>query len=182
MNIPMMPGERLIWKGKPAQGFRFTPQDIFAIPFALFWLFMVLATLVFLPGEEAPGTGPIVYAILPLFVLIGLYMLIGRFLIDRMMRRRTSYFLTNQRAVIESGLFGSTRRSVNLAAVAEVRFRQGRRGKGTLQFGGSGPFGMMPTGWPGASQFLPPAFDGIEDAARVYDLVISAQRDARMPA
>ncbi len=96
---------------------------------------------------------------------------------DPAARRRTHYYLTNQRALIESGLFRPSRRSVSLAAVPEIRVRMGRKGRGSVQFGSPSVFGMMPPSWPGASQFLPPAFDDIDDAERVYGLAVSAQRD-----
>jgi hypothetical protein len=34
------------------------------------------------------------------------------------------------------------------------------------------------SGWPGMSRYTAPAFELIEDARRVYDLLQSAQRDA----
>jgi len=39
-------------------------------------------------------------------------------------------------------------------------------------------FGTQPRNWPGAGQFLTPAFDDIEDALRVYDLTLKAQHGA----
>jgi hypothetical protein len=180
MAIQTAPGERVIWQGQPAQGIHFSPQDAFAVPFSLFWLFIVVAIFVVTLSGQATNVDPLTYVILPFFLLIGLYMAFGRFLFDRAARRKTRYYLTNQRALIESGLFRSSRRSVNLAAVPEIRFRSGRNGKGTVQFGTSaGPFGMMPSSWPGAAQFLPPSFDGIEGAERVYELALTAQREAQ---
>lgn len=88
--------------------------------------------------------------------------------------------LTDRRAIIESGLFRSSVRSVSLAALAEIRIRENRKGRGTIQFGsGGGPFAMVPRNWPGAGQFASPAFDGIDDARQVYDIAIKAQRQAQ---
>jgi hypothetical protein len=122
---------------------------------------------------------PAFYLIMPFFLLIGLYMLFGRFLVDRVARRRTHYYLTTQRAVIEGGLFRPNHRSISLAASPEIRFRGRRNGRGTVQFGSASMFGMMPPSWPGASQFLPPAFDDIDEAERVYNLALKAQREAQ---
>lgn len=177
MAIEIAPGERIIWQGQPVQGVRLAPQDAFAIPIAAFWLFIVLAIFLLAITGEAENVDPLTYVILPVFLLIGLHMLAGRFLVDRAARQRTHYYLTNQRALIESGLFRPNRRSVSLAAVPEIRVRAGRKGRGTVQFGTPSLFGMMPPSWPGASQFLPPAFDDIEDAERVYSLAVSAQRE-----
>ena len=177
MAIDIAPGERIIWKGQPVQGIRLAPQDAFAIPFAAFWLLIVLSILFLAITGRATEVDPFLYVILPVFLLIGLHMLAGRFLVDRAGRRRTYYYLTNQRAFIESGLFRPSRRSVSLAAVPEIRFRAGRNGRGTVQFGSPSPFAMIPPSWPGAGQFLPPAFDDIEGAERVYGLALSAQRE-----
>jgi hypothetical protein len=179
MTTDIAPGERIIWQGQPTQGIRFAPQDAFAVPFAAFWLLMVLAIFLTAATGQMTNVDPMTYVVLPFFLLIGLYMLFGRFLVERAARRRTHYILTSQRALIESGLFRRSRRSVSLAAVPEIRFRAGRKGCGTVQFGTPSMFGMMPPSWPGASQFLPPAFDDIEGAERVYNLALSAQREAQ---
>ena len=176
MTIDVAPGERIIWQGQPTQGLRFAPQDAFAVPFAAFWLFMV--TMIFVLGFTGgiKQVDPLAYFIMPVFLLIALYMLFGRFLVDRADRRRVVYYLTTERAVIEGGLFRPTHRSVSLAAVSEIRFRGRRNGRGTVQFGSPNMFGMMPPSWPGASQFLPPAFDDIVDAQRIYSLALATQR------
>lgn len=177
MTIDLAPGERIIWQGQPKQGFRLAPQDLFAVPFAAFWLFIVSMMFVFAASGDAKQVDPLAYLIMPIFLLIGVYMLIGRFLVDRMARRKTHYFLTTERAVIEAGLFRPSRRSVSLAAVPEIRLRGRRSGRGTVQFGSPSMFGMMPPSWPGASQFLPPAFDDVDEAQRIYDLATTTQRE-----
>lgn len=175
MTLALGPGERLLWQGVPAQGLRLTHYDLFLIPFALIWVVTAVATIAIpLANEKAP-VDPVSYPFFTLFLLIGLYLLIGRFFVDRAARRRTRYYLTSRRAVIENGLLRATRRSVNLAAAAEIRYRQGRNGRGTIHFGLSSPF-FMPTGWPGASAFQPPAFEGIDGAEQVYELALDAQR------
>ncbi|MBO9622404.1 MAG: PH domain-containing protein [Sphingomonas sp.] len=158
------------------QGIRFAPQDVFAIPFAAFWLFVVLAIFGAVTLGQPEEVQPMFWFVLPVFLLVGLHMLFGRFLVDRAARRRTHYWLTTERAVIESGLFRTSSRSVSLAALSEIRFRAGRNRRGTVQFGSAGPFGMVPPSWPGADQFLSPAFNDIDDAQRVYDLTLATQR------
>lgn len=179
MKVDLAPGEQIVWQGQPTQGFRLAPQDAFAVPFAAFWLFMVTMMFVLAFTGEMKEVDPLTYVIMPVFLVVGLYLLFGRFLVDRATRRRVRYYLTTQRAVIEGGLLRTTRRSVNLAAVSEIRFRGRRSGRGTVQFGPMGMFAMMPPSWPGASQFLPAAFDDIEDAERIYNLALKIQRDAQ---
>src|SRR4051794_35043330 len=114
MAIDIAPGERILWQGQPVQGIRFAPQDAFAVPFAAFWLLIVLAIFLVTLTGQATNVDPLTYVILPIFLLVGLYMLVGRFLVDRMARRRTHYYLTDKRALIESGLVRASRRSVSL--------------------------------------------------------------------
>lgn len=180
MNMQTAPDERVLWQGQPAQGFHFAPQDLFAVPFAAFWLLIVIGIFSAIIFGQAQSVDPIAFIVMPLFLLVGLYMLVGRFLIDRAARRRTHYRLTNQRVIIESGLFKTNLRSVSLAVVPEIQFRSGRKGRGTIRFGSPGPFSMMPPSWPGASQFSAPAFDGIEDAERIYGLALGAQKEAQI--
>lgn len=179
MDFQLMSGERVIWRGSPAQGIRFQAQDLFIVPFAIIWL-TIAGSAFWLPNSDGTQTNdPAEYIILPFFLLIGLYILVGRFLGDMLSRSRTEYALTNRRAIVESGIFRRNTRSINLAATPEIRFRQGRGGRGTIEFGGGSPFAFVPRNWPGSAQFMPPAFDGIEDADNVYRLVLDAQREAQ---
>ena len=178
MAMNLGPDERIIWSGQPTQGLRFAPQDILAVPFAAFWLLMVV-TIFGVVATDATDVNPVAFVMLPMFVLVGLYMLVGRFFVDIIARRRTHYVLTNQRALIESGLFTANKNSVNLAAAAEMQFQGGRKGRGTIKFGSTNVFyAMVPPSWPGAGSVLPPTFHDVEDAERIYGLALTAQRDA----
>jgi len=178
MGIQTAPGEQVIWQGQPRQGIRFAPQDLFAIPFAAFWLAIVLSIFAMGATDDLRDVPPAFWLVIPLFVVVGLYMLIGRFLVDRIARRKTHYYLTTERAIIEAGLFRPDFRSVSLGAVPEIRVQPRRNGRGTVQFGSAAtPFGMLPPNWPGARQFLPPAFDDIDEAQRVYELALARQRE-----
>lgn len=180
MALDLAPTERMIWQGQPAQGIRLSPQDVFAIPFAALWLFMVSTIFLLTVASEAEDSGPIVYFALPVFILIGIYLLFGRFFVDRAIRQKTHYYLTNQRALIEYGLFQTSQISASFAALPELRFRADRRGRGTIQFGAI-PVGLvlLPPSWPGARRFLPPTFEQVEDGERVFRLALEAQREAQ---
>jgi len=158
---------------------RFRAQDWFAVPFAAVWLGIVIR-IFFVGDDSARNTDPSGNFILPFFLLIGVWILFGRFITDMLARSRTEYTLTNRRAIIEGGLFRRSTRSVNLAAAPEIRMKEGGNGRGTIEFSSGSPSGMMfPRGWPGAGQYLPPAFELIENAASVYAMVLDAQHEAQ---
>ncbi len=77
--------EKLLWSGQPRQGVVFRSNDIFMIPFSLMWggfaIFWELMVLTMIPKD-----GGIISIIFPLwgipFVIIGLYIMFGRFIVD----------------------------------------------------------------------------------------------------
>lgn len=171
--------ELVLWKGAPASGLQFRAQDLFVVPFSLFWVFVVSVVFVSILMGQATNVDPMTYLILPIFIIVGLYMLVGRFYFDIISRKKTNYVLTNRRAIINQGVFRRSLQSINLSSISQITYREGTKGRATIEFGSGSMFGMLPRSWPGASQFLAPAFDVIEDGKRVYELVLSAQRDAQ---
>ena len=114
------------------------------------------------------------------FVLVGLYMIVGRFIVDARVRANTAYVLSDRRAVIVSGLFSKTARSVDLRVAPEVSVTERASGTGTITFGtsptGAAWFAGAP--WPGMSDRLPPAFELIANVRTVYQQVRAAQTAA----
>ena len=97
-------GERIIWAGIPTQGTVFRGSDIFMIPFsllwggfAIFWEYMALTMT-----QNAKNTPDGFAVVFPLFgipfVVIGLYMIFGRFIYDSKKRSKTfmALLLTEQ--------------------------------------------------------------------------------------
>jgi hypothetical protein len=174
-------GERLLWSGQPRGGIRLRGQDALLIPFsllwggfAIFWEFMALKATAKAPGPMA-GVFPLFG--LP-FVVIGLYLIFGRFFVDAKIRARTYYGVTNERIIIISGLFSQQTKSLQLRNLSEVSHTQRSDGSGTITFG-SAPFmgGFFPRGsWPGAGRYAPPTFDLIDHSKEVYDIIRSVQK------
>jgi hypothetical protein len=172
-------GERVIWSGQPRQGLMLRGVDAFAIPFALLW------TSVPLFGGLASVMGPKgnPFALLPIlpFVLIGLYLLVGRFFVDSAQRRRTYYALTNERILIVSGLSSRSVRSLALRSLEQIDVSERASGQGTITFGRSASGSFVLPGWPGMKSYQPPTFEMIADAAAVAKLIRDAQRAANAP-
>ena len=84
--------DTLLWSGKPKQGIVFTSKDVFFIPFSLVWCgFAVFWTI------SATGHGAPLFFTLwgVMFVCIGLYFVVGRFIHDSMKRSGMEYSITS---------------------------------------------------------------------------------------
>lgn len=171
------PGEHLLWSGMPRQGVVFRAFDLFLIPFFLIWAGIpTTAALGFLGSGKPDAFGAFFF--LP-FIVIGAYMLVGRFIVDAKQRGRTFYGITDQRILIVVAWPRRRTTSLKLKLLPDVTLTEGRDGRGVIQFGadrwpGAGWFGG---GWPGAAQYLSPRFDLPENARRVYDIFMKAQRE-----
>ena len=76
----LLKGEKIIWWGQPAQGLLFTSRDWLLVPFS----FMFAGFSVFWEASVLAGTNSPTFMKLwgvP-FLLIGLYLVVGRFLVD----------------------------------------------------------------------------------------------------
>jgi len=164
-------GERLLWKGRPRGGITLRAMDFYLIPFSLFWAGFVFFAA-FAGVRQGLKNGPAGWsALIPLspFIVIGLYILVGRFFVEAMMRARIEYGVTNRRAIIVSGFFSRNIKSIDLRTTPEILLSEKRDGSGTITFG-STPFGwwMQRNPWGFGSSSATPSFEMIEDVRDVY--------------
>ncbi len=172
------PGEQVLWSGQPQQGIVLRASDVFAIPFSLIWAgFAVFWLVTAMRSNAAPEF--VLFGV-P-FVLIGVYIVIGRFLVEAKQRASTLYAVTPQRVIITSGLFAKKVKSLNLKTISDLSLSESSDGRGTITFGAQHPFAAMfgdMSSWPGAEQYLGPRFDLVQDARHVYELLRKAQAAA----
>ncbi len=171
-------GEKLLWSGRPGQGLRLRAADAFMIPFSLLWCGFAISWE-YSAINQGAGLFFMLWG-LP-FILIGLYIVFGRFFIDAKMRERTFYGVTNERLIIVSGLLSRQTKSLPLRTLSDLSLTERADGSGTITLGPSlMPFAQnLPAGWPGADKYSPPAFDLIERAKETYELIRQAQRVAQ---
>ena len=163
------PQEYLLWAGKPQGGLLLRAGDAFLIPFSLLWCGFVVfwETMVVTQGA------PVFFCLWGIpFVLVGLYLVFGRFLVDRNQREHTFYGITNERVVIASGIVRRTVKSLNLRTLTDMSLTEWRDGRGTITFGQSSffPWWFQGTAWPGCTSAIQPS-SGSPNAKDLYELV-----------
>jgi hypothetical protein len=163
-----VPAENIRWMGSPPQGLRLRRSDIFAIPFSLFWCGFVVMMFT-TPTKSGPPTydNPVAY----LFLFVGLYFLIGRFLWDAYVRANTQYALTDDTAVILRRGIGGGMSNLYIPSINNLNVRLQRSGVGTIFFGDA-PNIMQEL----SSRQSTPAFYSIPNASAVYEQCKTAQR------
>lgn len=182
LNSKLDTDERLLWSGQPRRGMRLRGQDAFLIPFSLFWggfaIFWEIGASIGTSKSHDP-----IAKIFPLFgipfVLVGLYLIFGRFFVDAKIRGRTYYGVTNERIIIIDGLFSQQIKSLQLRTLTDISFSERSDGSGCITFGPS-PFPFFGSfsgnGWPGAGRYSPPSFDLLDNVKEVYNTIRRAQK------
>ncbi len=181
MRSVLDPGENLLWAGRPRQGVTFYGTDLIVVPFSLLWLGFMIGVLVLLVTSEAEihGSAIAIYSILGFFIVIGLQFVFGRFWLDVLRRRNTTYGITNNRVIIQSGLFRRRLKSLNLRTLSDITLREKRNGSGTIALGPQKMFDNLYRNapWPGISPSSQ-AFEGVKEARQVFNTLRQAQMDS----
>jgi len=171
----LAPGERILWKGVPKQGYILRKRDALMIPFTLLWG----GSVVFWEGGVIKSGVPwyLTFWGVP-FLLVGFYLVFGRFWVDRGVRARTVYAVTDQRVLFLSGFANRTLTSLELSNLPPTNLSVAGDGSGTITFGTFSTLGasaLGSPGWPGGQLLQAPAFEGIADAAKVLAIIRAAQ-------
>lgn len=189
--VHLQPGEQAVWSGQPDPNRVLQPSDAFAIPFSLLWG----GFAIFWESTVLSMGAPIFMALFGLpFVLVGLYLIVGRFVHRAWANRRTWYVLTETRALVVYGKSGQHARSVELDRISDVSVTRRPDGSGTVVFSPSmdgldqlppaarrivwNSGGTATPGWSGL-QRGPLTFANIRDVATVEALADSYSRGLR---
>ena len=104
-------------------------------------------------------------------------MILGRFIHDSKKRAKTFYGLTDQRAIIISGLFSKSVKSLNLRSLSDVSLSEKSDKSGTITFGQENQMMSFFGGnnFPGMVGSNVPKFELIDNAKEVYDQLRAQQ-------
>jgi len=93
-------GERVLWVGHPDTRVLFAPADAYLVPFSVVWC-VILGFFVSqaVSGRVAQQGRLAIQVFIALFIVAGLYMLFGRFIVKRVRNASTRYAITTQRAL-----------------------------------------------------------------------------------
>ncbi len=170
----LLPGETVIWSGRPGRGLLLIGRDGLLIPFSLMWG----GFAVYWEASVVRTSAPVLFRLWGVpFVLVGLYFIAGRFVVDAWIRSKTHYAVTNRRILIaRSGPFGKFT-TLSLDLLPEVQLSEHANGRGTLRFGQPAPY----WGRGGFASWTPaldatPQFLAIDDARSVFDQIQHAIR------
>jgi hypothetical protein len=167
--------EHLLWMGRPDPGKIFSAQDVFQIPFSLLWGGFALMW----NASVWVGNAPIFFRLWGLpFLLMGLYMIVGRFIYKAWRKSRTYYAVTDKRLLILSMGLRYNLQAFPIDQLPTLRKQVNRVGAGGVIFGEPPqqnrwqrkPMNMSNTGmeWAG---FALDGFYDIPDANEVYALI-----------
>lgn len=163
--------ESLLWTGKPKTGIVFRTADIFLVPFSIFWCGFAVFWVVM-----ASQAGIFALFGVP-FVVVGLFFVFGRFIIDAKQRKNTTYGLTEDRIIIKSGITSQKIKSLNIRTLSDIEYSEKSDGSGTISFGPKNPMMIWGNGmnwWPGMK--TNPQLELIPNVRKVYGQIIELQR------
>ena len=163
--------EEILWTGQPKVKV-FALADILLIPFSFLWcgIAFVFAAAALLSGEV------IVILFAAVFLILGLFVLIGRFIWKIKKRRNTFYAVTNKRILVFTDVWTKDVQAVFIESIPVINRLIRSNGSGTIKFGDVSFWGSLNEST-GMDFLLPPyggevpVFYDIKDARKVYDTV-----------
>lgn len=184
----LMSSESIYWAGVPNPKVIFHSDDWTVIPFSLMWTgFFVFweAEVLGLWGKTRQPAGNDFFMALwgiP-FLVVGNYMVWGRFFVDSWLKRRTYYAVTNRRVLILQEGWKRKSSTTFLEAIPNIE-REGAE-TGTLWFGPKYPVvaakGKKTRNMSRFSVGDVPVFADIDDVNAVYQLIMDL-RDKKVGA
>jgi len=185
IQAELVGGESIAWMGQPNPRVVFHKQDLFLIPFSLLWGGFAIFWEGGVAGFWNHGSrnGAWIFGMIwgiP-FVVIGQYLIWGRFIYDLWLKRRTFYAVTNRRVIVVQKGWSKKIVGAYLDSLPALTKEGSDQGTGTLSFapssssswgftGGTSSSGRR-GGWNSMSIGSTPVFRDIDNLDYVYRLV-----------
>ncbi len=183
----LTPGESVLWAGQPNTRVIFHKEDVFLVPFSLLWggfaIFWETGVLGFWNSGPRPGGFSWFMALWGIpFVVVGQYLIWGRFFYAAWKKKRTHYAVTGRRLIVVQNGWKPQTASVYVDGLPTLIKEGGSGGGlGTLRFAQPDPMWARRSGW-GAWDSMSvggvPTFVDIEDVDGVYRLVSDLREKA----
>jgi len=180
----LLKDEQIQWTGQPETSVLFSRADIFLVPFSFMWGGFTIfweAGVLFTRSESGQGA-PFFFALFGIpFVLMGLYMIFGRFIWKNYRKKRTYYAVTNKRIIVLTETLNRSVQAEFIDKISSLNKSVRRDGIGSVRFGSSNMTAAMygNTGMDFFGSFYGPdvpVFYDIKDANQVYETVNNIRR------
>ncbi len=177
-------GESVVWAGRPSPRPIFHSEDRYLIPFSLMWggfaIFWEAGVLGFWGANSHAAPGLFVLWGIP-FVVIGQYLIWGRFLYAAWKKKRTYYAVTNRRVIVVQD--GSSRKTASayLDTLPTLVKESSSGGVGTLRFAEPESVWSKGRGWSAWDVMAVgsvPVFVDMDDVGGLYHLVSELREKA----
>ncbi len=114
------------------------------------------------------------------FVIVGIYIVVGRFFYDALRRRSTLYAVTNRRVIIVIRLISDSVKSFDIGSLTNVSVTEGGNGFGDILLGpASSDRWAGGSGWPGSGSRQAPTLEWVPKARAVFQEISNARADQR---
>lgn len=186
-------GESIAWAGQPNRSVIFHKEDLFLLPFSLFWGGFAIFWEAGVSGfwGNASRNGAWVFGMIwgiP-FVLVGQYLIWGRFVYDAWLKKRTYYAVTNRRVIVVQNGWSRKMVAAYLDSLPTVAKQGPDTGPGTLGFApnsslfsvfsGNSSRGRSWGAWSAMNVGDAPIFRDIDNLDYVYRLVSDLREKGR---
>lgn len=183
----LLSGESIVWAAKPNANVVFHKEDGFLIPFsllwggfAIFWEMGVMGLGPFGTHTDQPWKFGVIWGV-P-FVLVGQYLIWGRFLYAFWKKAHIYYAITNRRVIAVQSAPSRRVASAYLDTLPTLVKSVRSNGIGTVTFAQTEPAWSRQRGWgtwDPVSVGDVPSFVDVNDADEVYRLVADLREKAR---
>jgi hypothetical protein len=181
----LMSGESILWAGQPRGSVIFHKEDSFLIPFSLFWGGFAIfweASVLRLSWNHSNGPASLFILWGIPFVVVGQYLIWGRFVYAGWLKRRTYYAVTNRRVLVIQNGWKRQIAAAYIDSLPSLIKEGGSNGIGILRFGPSQSMWLNNRGWRGWNALSvadQPVFVDIDDVDGVYRLVSDLRERSR---